>query len=75
VSWWETGGRREDGIEPSSHSFRICWFSRDRIELEVLHALTSWELVEDLALKREEVFVDEMIKALLKTSELRDQVD
>jgi hypothetical protein len=76
VSWWGTGGsRREDSVVTSSHSFRICWSTRDRIELEVLHTFTSWESVEDLALEREEVFVNEMAEVAPKASELSAQVD
>jgi hypothetical protein len=75
VNWWGRGGRREDDIAPSSHLFRIRWSTRDRIESEVLHALTSWESVEDLALKREEVLVNKMIEVLFEGPEFRSQVD
>jgi hypothetical protein len=76
VSWWGTGGsRREDEVVPSSHSFRIHWSARDRIESEVLHALTSWESSKDLVLKQEEVFVNEMVEVAPEASELSTQSD
>jgi hypothetical protein len=46
----------------------VALTARDRIESQVLHALTSWESVEDLALKREEVFVNKIAKVMLKAS-------
>jgi hypothetical protein len=69
------GSGREDSIELLSHCWRVCWSARDRIESEVLHTLTSWESVEDLALKREEVFINKMVEVILKASELGGQAD
>jgi hypothetical protein len=76
VSWWGMGGsRRKDCVVPSSHSLRVHWSARDRIESEVLHTLTSWESVEDLALEREEVFINKMVEVAPEASELSGQVD
>jgi hypothetical protein len=73
VSWWGGGGSREDGVEPSSHSLRMRWSAGNRIKSEVFHTVASWESVEDLALKRKEVFVNKMVEVLLKGPELSGQ--
>jgi hypothetical protein len=76
VSYSRAGGSgREDSNELPSHCWRTCWSARDRIESEVLHASTAWELGEDFALEREEVFINKMIEVACMCPEIGSQFD
>jgi hypothetical protein len=69
------GSGREDSDELPSHWWRMYWSAGDRIESEELHTPTSWESGEDLALKRNKMFINKMIEVALMRPEVSGQFD